>query len=37
LCDPATAAFNDCNEDILIRPFGGAAVKLIVDVYGYYE
>ena len=37
LCDPTTAAFNDCNEDVLIQPFGGSAVKLIVDVYGYYE
>lgn len=37
LCDPATAAFNDCNEDILVKPFGGSAVELIIDVYGYYE
>ena len=35
ICDPETAPFDDCNEDVLIRPFG-AAVKVIVDVYGYY-
>ncbi len=35
ICDPETAPFEDCNEDILIKPFGGA-VRVIVDVYGYY-
>lgn len=36
ICDPLTAKFHDCNEDILIQPFGGSAIHLVVDVQGYF-
>lgn len=34
ICDPDTAPFNDCNEDLLIKPTG--PVRVVIDVYGYY-
>lgn len=35
ICDPQTAPFGDCNEDVLIKVYGNP-VLLIVDVYGYF-
>lgn len=36
ICDPDTAPFGDCNQDILIKPYGGP-VRVVIDVYGYYQ
>lgn len=36
ICDPETANFGDCNEDILIQPFG-SPVRLVIDVQGYFR
>jgi hypothetical protein len=36
ICDPATANYQDCNEDILITA-KGSPVHVIIDVNGYFR
>jgi hypothetical protein len=36
ICDPETANFGDCNEDIAIKPTG-SPVHVVIDVNGYFK